>query len=136
MTGGVEKVGSAPRADRSGGRDVGRGLKKKDMEFEQIDYLSIVQPAAAQLGDDMRDLPEMRPFSLRMTIANRAGITVEAIVKPGRAVAPRQPRSARGADPTICARGLAIASRRRCRGVRNCERVRSQFADKEGRKDG
>ena len=99
-------------------------MKKIDMEFEQIDYLSIVQPAAAQLGDDMRDLPEMRLFPLLMTILNRAGITVEAIVKPGSAVAPRQPRSARGADPTICARGLAIASRRRCRGVRNCERVR------------
>lgn len=37
-------------------------------------------------------------------------------VYTGRAVAPRPPRSARGADPTICARCLAIASRRRCSG--------------------
>ena len=36
--------------------------------------LSIVQPAAAQLGDDMRDLPEMPPFLALITFTNHTEI--------------------------------------------------------------
>ena len=72
-------------------------MKKADREFEQIcsfirnrrnmengsggtlvqvkaGCLSIVQPAAAQLGDDMRDLPEMPPFLALITFTNHTEI--------------------------------------------------------------
>ena len=52
-----------------------------------------------------------RIFRRGQAVADRVvSVAVATIAKPGRAVAPRPPRSARGADPTSKTRGCAFAS--------------------------